>query len=109
MEMKNVKEIFLGGPEEITIANTSKSFTSSSIYSSYSFFDVYSTSQSNLGQADILKINFTITSNQGSPYIESMLTYYDETGSIKRPEFTINGTTNYEITTKLTGTVDSNT
>lgn len=109
MEMKNVKEIFLGGAQETTIADTPKSFTSSSIYSSYSFLDFYSTNQSDLGQEDKLKINFTITSNQGSPYIESMLTYYDENGSLRMPEFNINGTTNYDLTIKLTGTVDSNT
>lgn len=108
MEMKNVKELFIGGPKEIVIADTVQSFTTSSTtYASYTYLNSYSTSQSNLGQENTLKINFSIISNQGSPYIESMLTYYDENGTLKRPEFTINGTSNYDLTIKLTGEVSS--
>ena len=111
MEMKNVKEIMIpeGLNKEATVASTSASFYSSTAQSSYTYLNSYSTSDSNLGQSDLLKINFTVISHQGNPYIESMITYVNENGTTQYPEFTINGTTNFNLTVKLSREVDSNT
>lgn len=111
MNFKDVKKIVIpeSAPQEteVVVANTSKSFSSSSTQSSFTYLNYYPTSDSNLGSNSKLRIKGTITSVSGTEYDEGSLYYRNSSGNLTSIGFSAGQTKSFDVVCYLTSEVSS--